>query len=66
MNGREWDDDSDYEEAVARARTATRVGLSAIAGVTGLSVLAVVAAVAALLVGGVLFMLGVPYADAWS
>ncbi|MER5746565.1 hypothetical protein [Streptomyces sp. NPDC002225] len=61
MNGREWDDDSDYEEAVARARTATRVGLSAIAGVMGVLILAV----AALLVGGLLFGLGVSYADAW-
>ncbi|MEV8456483.1 hypothetical protein AB0467_24055 [Streptomyces sp. NPDC052095] len=62
MNGREWDDDSDYEEAVARARTATWVGLSTIAGV----ILAVAAVAASLVVFGLLFMLGVSYADAWS
>ncbi|MFB6817265.1 hypothetical protein ACFCV8_22235 [Streptomyces sp. NPDC056347] len=61
MNGRDWDDDSDYEEALARAGAATRVGWSAIAGVTGLVALAI----GAVFVIGLLVLFGMAYVVAW-
>ncbi|MFF7341120.1 hypothetical protein ACFZAT_27850 [Streptomyces sp. NPDC008163] len=45
----DWDDDSAYDDAVLRARRATRIGWTAISGtVTALGCVAVVAAVACL------------------
>ncbi|MCX0244043.1 hypothetical protein [Streptomyces drozdowiczii] len=51
MAGDDWDDDRAYDDAVRRARRATRVGWTAISGtVTALGCAAVLVAVACLLV----------------